>query len=157
MAMVGSDTLTAERRHELIAAAAFRRYQQRAGAPGDPLADWLEAEKEVDSALGRPRGAGPESAETAKALFLKSLAAALTECQAQIDEFAARAKDANTLLQRRYEQQVGVVTSKYEAARATFGQVRGHTDEAWTQLKDGAQKAAEEMKVAVREMASIFK
>ena len=149
--------LSAEERHGMIAEAAFRRYQQRGGASGDPLTDWLAAEKEVDSALGRQGEASAESAETAKTLFLRSLAAALAECQAQMDDLAAKAKDANALLQRRYEQQLGVVTSKYEAARGQFGQMREHTDEAWAQLKDGAQKAAEEMKAAARELASIFK
>ncbi len=149
--------LSSEERHGMIAAAAFRRYEQRGGAPGDPLTDWLEAEKEVDRALARQRGASAEPADNARTLFLKSLAAALAECQAQMDDLAAKAKDANALLQRRYEQQLGVVTSKYEAARGKFGQIRGHTDEAWVQLKDGAQKAAEEMKAAARELASIIK
>jgi Protein of unknown function (DUF2934) len=37
-----------ESRDELVRAAAYRRFQERGGAPGHELQDWLEAEAEVD-------------------------------------------------------------------------------------------------------------
>lgn len=37
-------------RHEMIACEAYLRAEQR-GFQGDPLADWLEAEAEIDSFL----------------------------------------------------------------------------------------------------------
>lgn len=40
-----------ERRQEMIAEAAFLRAEQRGFGPGDPLEDWLAAEREVDMLL----------------------------------------------------------------------------------------------------------
>jgi hypothetical protein len=42
-----------ERRHALIAEAAYRRAEKRGFRGGDPVADWLESEKEVDALLSR--------------------------------------------------------------------------------------------------------
>jgi len=38
-------------RGEMIAEAAYYRAQRRGFAPGDPVADWLEAEREIDAIL----------------------------------------------------------------------------------------------------------
>jgi hypothetical protein len=35
-------------RERHIAERAYQRYQQRNGEPGDPVQDWLDAEREVD-------------------------------------------------------------------------------------------------------------
>ena len=40
-----------ERRQEMIAEAAYLRAEQRGFGPGDPLEDWLAAEREVDLLL----------------------------------------------------------------------------------------------------------
>ena len=40
-------------RHRMIADAAYRR-AERAGFAGDPLADWLTAEREIDAMLAKP-------------------------------------------------------------------------------------------------------
>ena len=45
--------VSAEQRHVLIAEAAYRRAEQRGFEGGDPVADWLESEKEVDALLSR--------------------------------------------------------------------------------------------------------
>ena len=44
--------ITSEQRHELIAEAAYFRAQARGFEGGDPETDWLEAEREVDQAIG---------------------------------------------------------------------------------------------------------
>ena len=38
-------------RHEMIAVEAYLRAEQRGFQGGDPVADWLDAETEIDSAL----------------------------------------------------------------------------------------------------------
>lgn len=42
-------TISAEERHRLIAETAFLKAERRGFKGGDPVEDWLEAEKEVDS------------------------------------------------------------------------------------------------------------
>jgi Protein of unknown function (DUF2934) len=46
-------TSPAEQRHALIAEHAYRRAELRGFQGGDPVADWLESEKEVDALLRR--------------------------------------------------------------------------------------------------------
>lgn len=43
----------AERRHEMIAKAAYYRAESRYFQGGDPVADWLYCEKEVDALLSK--------------------------------------------------------------------------------------------------------
>lgn len=43
--------VSADQRHKLIAEAAYLRAAARGFAPGDPLADWLDAEREIDRRL----------------------------------------------------------------------------------------------------------
>lgn len=45
--------VTAEQRHMMIAESAYRRAERRGFATGDPMADWLESEREVDALLSR--------------------------------------------------------------------------------------------------------
>lgn len=44
---------------ERIRQRAYERYLQRQGKPGSPESDWLEAEREVRSAMWAPKLSGP--------------------------------------------------------------------------------------------------
>jgi hypothetical protein len=46
-------TVSAEQRHAMIAESAYRRAERRGFKSGDPVADWLESEREVDALLSR--------------------------------------------------------------------------------------------------------
>jgi hypothetical protein len=65
-----------QERQRLIAEAAYRRAEQRNFTAGDPLDDWLQAEREIDRSLGESRSADQESAayERLRAGFRKALA-----------------------------------------------------------------------------------
>jgi hypothetical protein len=147
--------ISTEQRWQMIAEVAYRRYEQRGKGCGDPVTDWLEAEKEVDSLLSEHGAAG--SAESAKSVFLRALSTVLGECQAQLEDLGAKAKAANAALRRKYDPQIALAVAKYEAAHGKFVEVREHTNGAWGHLKDGAEKAALEMRIAVRELASLIK
>ena len=47
-------TMSADQRHAMIAESAYRRAERRGFEGGDPFADWLESEREVDALLSRP-------------------------------------------------------------------------------------------------------
>jgi hypothetical protein len=49
----GSAAVTAEYRRALIAETAYLRAERRGFQDGDPVADWLESEREVDQMLTR--------------------------------------------------------------------------------------------------------
>jgi hypothetical protein len=46
-------TVSAEQRRGMIAEAAYRRAERRGFDGGDPVADWLESEREVDVLMSR--------------------------------------------------------------------------------------------------------
>jgi hypothetical protein len=46
--------ISGERRHQLIAEAAYLRAEARGFVGGDPVADWLEAERDIDQRIGQP-------------------------------------------------------------------------------------------------------
>jgi hypothetical protein len=48
--------ISSEQRHVLIAEAAYFRAESRGFEGGDPVEDWLAAEREVDQALGDAAG-----------------------------------------------------------------------------------------------------
>ncbi len=148
--------VSAEERQRMIAAAAYRRYERRAGAPGDPLTDWLEAEQEVDRSLRQQRADFAEQAAAAKRAFARGLATLLAESQVQLEGLASRAMAANAAVRRKYEEQRQVAAAKYEAAHGKLAEIHQHADGAWGHLKDGAERAAAEMSVAVRQLASLF-
>ena|SRR5690348_15108825 len=50
-----SADVTAEQRRQMIAETAYFRAQRRSFAQGDPVADWLAAEAEVDAMLAARR------------------------------------------------------------------------------------------------------
>jgi len=53
-AQTAQPVATAEYRRTLIAESAYLRAERRCFQDGDPVADWLESEKEVDLMLSRP-------------------------------------------------------------------------------------------------------
>ncbi len=146
-------TISAQQREQMIAAAAYRRYEQRAGTSSDPLHDWLEAEKEVDASLA----ATTTSGMLTKSAFVSWLSTVVAECQAQIDMLSARAKSANAEMKRKYEEQLIVVTPKYEVARNRLLELCAHSDDAWGHLRQGAAKATDEMRIAIHQAVSVFK
>lgn len=53
-----AQALAPDERKRLIAEAAYQRAQQRGFVGGDPVTDWLEAEREIDQAPGARRQQG---------------------------------------------------------------------------------------------------
>ena len=72
---------TAEEKHRMIATAAYYRAQKRGFSDGDPVADWLEAEMEIEALLqqsekGRSSRQEHAAYERMRAEFKKFLAGA---------------------------------------------------------------------------------
>jgi hypothetical protein len=72
---------TPEEKRRMIATAAYYRAQKRGFAEGDPVADWLEAEKEIEALLQQADNGGSSRQEHAayermRAEFKKILAGA---------------------------------------------------------------------------------
>ena len=57
-------TLKPEERHRMVAEAAYYKAEKRGFLGGDPEADWVEAEAEVESSLDEPKQTRTRVAET---------------------------------------------------------------------------------------------
>jgi hypothetical protein len=55
-AAMAAPTVSAEQRRSMIAEAAYLRAAARGFGGGDPVADWLDSEREVDALLSRSDG-----------------------------------------------------------------------------------------------------
>jgi hypothetical protein len=64
-----ADGIAGERLHERIRHRAFELFLARCGGPGDPLSDWLEAERQVRSAEFRRGRDDVKAAERGEALL----------------------------------------------------------------------------------------
>jgi hypothetical protein len=53
---MAAPTVSAEQRRSMIAEAAYLRAAARGFGGGDPVADWLDSEREVDALLSRSDG-----------------------------------------------------------------------------------------------------
>lgn len=64
-----TDGIAGERLHDRIRHRAFELFLARCGGPGDPLSDWLEAERQVRSAEIRQGGEDLKAAERGEAML----------------------------------------------------------------------------------------
>lgn len=60
-----SKTFTSEQRQHMIETAAYYRAQKRGFSDGDPVADWVAAEKEIEAAFHAPDDADAGTQESA--------------------------------------------------------------------------------------------
>jgi len=143
-------------RDEMIAVAAYFRAERRGFAPGDPKADWLAAEAEIDRLLGM-EGGGSDAAATAKQKFQQQLAAQLKDWDAMVDDCMAMAAQAKTKTRSEIQKQLDAFAVQRTAAEQKLAELRAQSGDAWEDMKDGAEKAWQEMRNTVDRIAARFK
>jgi hypothetical protein len=116
-------TVSAPRRREMIAEAAYYRAEKRGFTGGDPVADWVAAEAEVDALL--EAGRAPRTAQKAQRIPVKGEAPA----QSLGAELAKRLEEAATTATRRLS------TLRRKLARIT-GKERGDVERDVERLAD---------------------
>lgn len=81
--------------------------------------------------------------------YLKKMEARLEELSREVIKIKARAEQAEVGAKEKFQEQIDILRSKQDAARAHLGKVREAGAESWGNLKDGAEKAYLELKRAV--------
>ena len=141
---------------EMVAVAAYYRAERRGFAAGDPTADWLEAEAEIDQLLKRaPAAADPE--RSSKQAFQKKLEDQLAEWDARLEQLRARAKEAKADISAEFEVQLEALAARRAVAQEKLRELRQHGEWAWEDLKAGADKAWKEWREAMERAASRLK
>lgn len=139
----------------MIAEAAYYRAECRGFQGGDPVADWLEAEVEIEAMLQSSSEPGKE--KTVKQAFEEKLETQLDEWDKKLDSLMKQAKKAKADLRRDIEAQLEALRAKRAAAQDKLQELRQRGDSAWEDLKEGVEKTWDEMRKAIDSIAARFR
>ncbi len=153
--MEGSQAPTPEQRHFMIAEVAYYRAERRGFQGGDPVADWLEAEAEIEALLQGASRPGKE--KTAKEAFQEKLETQLREWDKKLDGLKGKAKKAKAELRHDFEAQLEALRAQRAATHDKLQELRQRSGDAWEDLKEGAEKAWDEMQKAIDSIAARFR
>jgi len=150
--MEAQHSIDPKERQQRIEEAAYLRAERRGFVGGDPVADWMDAEQQVDAELGRHEHrrlleeleARLETA-TKKLKALKKKASSLTaEARKELDEDVQKLAALRAALEKRFEK----VSADADAARQEARRVASAAEEAAQSLQD-AERAVEKAKQAL--------
>jgi hypothetical protein len=92
-----------------------------------------------------------------KEAYQKKLQAQLNEWDAKLDQLSAKAQNATADARISYENQLEGLKSKRAAAHKTLEELGKRSENAWEDMKDGAEKVWDEMSKAIENVAARFK
>lgn len=131
------EQVSPELRHKMISERAYYQAQQRGFQGGDPLRDWLEAEKEVTEWLqSRPRAA------TAKEQTESGLENELKQLDKKISAWSRKIRKADAMQQEEIE--------------AHLETHRNHRHEARKKLQELSRKSGDQWEEAIFEAEQLW-
>ena len=92
-----------------------------------------------------------------KEAYRKKLEAQLDEWDAKLDVFAAKANKASADARIGYENELASLKGKRAVAREKLEELSKRGENAWEDMKDGMEKARDEMSKAIEKVAARFK
>ncbi len=143
----------AKNQQEMIAVAAYYRAERRGFQEGDPVADWLEAEVEIDQMFPVEPGQGM----SAKQSLQQKLEAQLEEWDEKLKEVKSKTKESTAKTRAEVEKQLHSVAAKRAVAEEKLAELRKRSEYAWEDLRDGTVKAWGDMKEALDHVVARFR
>jgi hypothetical protein len=151
-----SKAVPTEQRHLMIAEAAYYHAERRGFQGSDPIADWMEAEKEIEALLCR--APTPNKEKTAKEIFEDHLETQLKEWDKQISGWKRKAKKVDGDARRHIDIQLETHREQRVAARDKLKELRQRgTAHGWEEIKDGAENVRNEIYQTINRIAEYFK
>jgi chromosome segregation ATPase len=92
-----------------------------------------------------------------KEAYQKKLEAQLKEWDAKLDQLSAKAQKATADARITYENDLESLKSKRAAAHQTLVDLGKRSENAWEDMKDGAEKIWDELSKAMEKLAARFK
>lgn len=142
-------------RDQMIAVAAYYRSERRGFNEGDPVADWLEAEAEIDRMLRGEHQRG--TAVGAKQSFQKMLEGQLKDWDAKLAELKAKAKESKLKTRGELEKQLDAIAGNRAVVEQKLRELRRRSEDTWEDMKDSTLKAWEDMKESLEQAVARFK
>ena len=136
----------AQRRQRMIEEAAYFRAQRRGFVGGDPVADWLEAEAEVDRRLEQEasgQGPGP----------IEQFEAQLAALDKEMRRLMGKAREVGTEMCTEIESELEKLRPLRAAAEEQLGDLRERSAEAWDEMKKGVHSARHELNAVLNSIA----
>ncbi|HEY8521933.1 MAG TPA: DUF2934 domain-containing protein [Gammaproteobacteria bacterium] len=135
--MNGSNEVSAERRRQMIAEAAYFRAQRRGfgGDEGDALRDWLEAEREVDEQLRR--------LEIER--FVERLEEVLLAANKKLSTLKRKVAGKKEEARAEWQEDIEKLTALRDALRPKLERLRAEGERAGRQLREQAEKMLEDI------------
>jgi len=156
----------------MVAVAAYYRALERGFQGGDPVADWLQAEAEIDLMLSsrttrpeavatrqanRQTSATKDASASAKASFLRRLDMQLKGWDALFADMKARAAKMKAKTRREYETQLELLGKERAVLEEGLAELRGRSADAWTEMKGGMEKAWQDLRRGMDQIGARFK
>ncbi|MDA8327415.1 MAG: DUF2934 domain-containing protein [Betaproteobacteria bacterium] len=142
-------------RHLMIAEAAYYRAEHRGFWCGNPVKDWLEAEDEIDAMWCEI--ANPVKTITAKEDFQTKLEAQLKKWDQKFAGLKNKAKKMKDQLRHELETQLEILHARRVVAHEKLQGLRHRSEDAWEDMKEGAERALDEMQKAIDSTVNRFK
>jgi hypothetical protein len=133
----------AERRRHMIEEAAYFRAQRRSFTGGDPVADWLEAEAEVDRMLGKEASVG------AKPGSIEQFEAQLKAMDEEIRRLMGKARGVQAQVRSDLQQELERLRPLRQVAEERLTELRERSGEAWEEMRKGVDRAREDLNTAL--------
>lgn len=149
--------VTDEHRHQMIATAAYYRAERRAFRDGDSVADWLEAEAQIDRMLEQSLMSTKQAQVAAKSTFTDRLEMELRGFDAKLEELTDKARRAKRAVRAKYEKQIDALAKKRAVADQKLRELRDRSEPAWEDLKGGAERLWQDLRQRIEQMPSRFK
>jgi chromosome segregation ATPase len=155
--MSGSQTsgCSPEQREQMIAEAAYRRAQQRDFQGGDPVNDWLEAEREVDRMLSE--SASAEDKPSAVSGLVQQLESRIKGLDQDMARLMERARGVQADVREDIERELERLKPLRAAAEQRLTELRGRSGVALEEIKKSADRAWEEIGATVRVLTNRIK
>lgn len=150
------ERLSAEKRDEMVAKAAYFRAERRGFEGGDPALDWFEAAAEIDRTFLQPALRNEEPTADARAVLEHQLETQLGEWDTQIDELLAQSQHATGALRGEYDVQLTALAEKRIGATRKLEELHRHTDGVWQELRESLARAWSELREAFDPVGSHY-
>lgn len=138
-------TVSAHRRREMIAEAAYYRAEKRGFTGGDPVADWVAAEAEVDALLNG--ASAPRAAPKKKRTAVKVDAAPqriMQELAERLEEAAGAATSRLAALRRKLSRIKGEAREDFELDVERLAELRARVRASLKELSEQGENASRE-------------